>query len=223
MNPPLQSSDVKLQSSARRGLNPVRAVLDNGVVVLAKEARTTPAVAINLAVRAGSICDPPGGAGITWLLSRAIDRGTAKRTAVDIAEALDSRGITIQISLSRHLFNLVSICLAEDFDSVLALLGEIVMMPSLPDREIETRKGEVITAIRQDDDSPAVRANESLMALLYPDGHPYGRRTKGAIEVVESLTRDNLLTLHDSRFAPAELSVAIVGDVDSPRAHDVAD
>src|SRR5262245_21999456 len=182
-----QTADFKLQTSAQRGLNPSRVVLDNGVVVLAKEARTTPAVAINLAVRAGSICDPPGGAGTTWLLSRAIDRGTAKRTAVDIAEALDSRGISIQISLSRHLFNLVSICLAEDFEAVLALLGEIVMMPSLPDREIETRKGEVITAIRQDDDSPAVRASESLMALLYPDGHPYGRRTKGSIEFVESL------------------------------------
>jgi zinc protease len=196
--------------------------LDNGVVVLTKETRTTPAVAINVSVRAGSICDPVGIAGAIWLLSRAIDRGTAKRTAADIAEALDGRGITINISLSRHLFTLVCICLAEDFEAVLALLGEIVMMPSLPEREIETRKGEVITAIRQDDDSPAVRASESLMALLYPDGHPYGRRTKGSIEVVESLTRDALLELHDQRFAPAEVSVAIVGDVDSARAQDVA-
>src|SRR5262245_20063274 len=98
----LQTSDFKLQTSASRGLNPSRAVLDNGVVVLAKEARTTPAAAINVSVRAGSICDPPGGAGTTWLLSRVIDRGTAKRSAADIAEALDSRGITIAISLTRH-------------------------------------------------------------------------------------------------------------------------
>jgi zinc protease len=222
MNPRLQTSDVKAQASARRGLNPSRAILGNGTVVLAKEARTTPAVAINLAVRAGSICDPAGEAGTTWLLSRAIDRGTAKRSAADIAEALDSRGTTITIGLSRHLFTLVSICLAEDFETILALLGEIVMTPSLPAREVETRKGEVITAIRQDDDSPAVRATESLMALLYPDGHPYGRRTKGSIEFVESLTRDKLLALHDQRFAPTELSVAIVGDVDASRAHDVS-
>src|SRR5262249_52508746 len=102
-----------------------RAMLDNGVVVLTKETRTTPAVAINVSVRAGSICDPAGMPGTTWLLSRAIDRGTARRTAADIAEALDSRGITVNISLSRHLFTLVSICLAEDFEAVLALLGEI--------------------------------------------------------------------------------------------------
>jgi zinc protease len=197
-------------------------VLENGVVVLTKTTRTTPAVAINLAVRAGSACDPPAAAGTTWLLSRAIDRGTASRTAADIAEALDSRGITITIAVTRHLFSLICTCLAEDFEPVLALLGEIVMKPSLPDQEIETRKGEVVTAIRQDDDNPMVRASESLMGLLYPDGHPYGRPTKGSIEVVESLTRDHLRALHDRRFAPGELTAAIVGDVDPSRAHEVA-
>jgi predicted Zn-dependent peptidase len=53
------------------------------------------------------------------------------------------------------------------------------MSPSLPEEEIAVRKGEVITSIRQDDDNPAIRATEALMAALYPDGHPYGRRTKG--------------------------------------------
>ena len=41
---------------------------------------------------------------------------------------------------------------------MLALLGDIVMPPSLPERELATRKGEVITAIRQDEDNPAVAA-----------------------------------------------------------------
>jgi zinc protease len=204
------------------GLAPTRTMLDNGVVVLAKQTATTPAVAINLAIRAGSAADPPGAPGTTWLLSRVIDRGTASRTAADIAEALDSRGITITISVTRHFFSLVTTCLAEDFEAVLALLGEIVITPSLPDHEIVKRKGQVITSIRQDDDNPAVRATESLMALLYPDGHPYGRRTKGSIEIVETRSRDDLLSLHDERFAPTDLSAAIVGDVTPSHAHDVA-
>jgi len=220
--PTPQTSDFVLQTSRGHGLSPARVVLDNGVVVLAKHTTTTPAVAINLAIRAGSVSDPPDAPGTTWLLSRVIDRGTARRTAADIAEALDSRGITITIAVTRHLFSLVCTCLAEDFEAVLALLGEVVMTPSLPDREIETRKGEVITAIRQDDDNPAVRASESLMALLYPDGHPYGRRTKGSIEVVETLTRDRLMHLHDQRFAPTELSAAVVGDVNPSQVQEVA-
>jgi zinc protease len=211
-----------LQTSARSALNPARTVLDNGAVLLTKPTHTTPAVAISLSLRAGSIGDPAGLPGLTWLLSRAIDRGTATRSAADIAEALDSRGITLTITVTRHLFSLGCTCLAEDFEPVLTLLGDIVMSPSLPEEEIATRKGEVITSIRQDDDNPAIRATEALMGLLYPDGHPYGRRTKGSIDVVERLTREPLLRLHAERFAPSELTAVIVGDVEPARATDVA-
>src|SRR5262245_8670669 len=143
-----------------RGLNPSRAVLGNGVVVIAKQARMTPAVAINLAVRAGSAYDPAGAEGTTWLLSRVFDRGTRTRSAADVAEALDSRGITLTVQVTRHLFTATCTCLAEDFEPVLALIAEMVKSPSLPDTELATRKGEVVTSIRQDEDNPAVRASE---------------------------------------------------------------
>ncbi len=206
-------------------LAPTRTTLPNGVVILAKHTPTTPAVSINLAVNAGSIADPPDAVGATWLLSRMIDRGTmgaARRSANGIAEELDSRGITLTITVSRHLMSFVCTCLSEDFEPVLALLGDIVMSPSLPDEELETRKAEVVTAIRQDADNPAVRASEALMALLYPDGHPYGRPTKGSIDVVESMARRRVATVHSDRFAPNQLSVAVVGDVDARRIIDVA-
>ena len=216
----MRTSDVTI--GAARGLAPARMVLDNDVVVLAKQSTTIPAVSINLAVRAGSICDPPDAVGLTWLLSRVIDRGTLTRSAADVAEELDSRGITVTITVTRHLLSLVCTCLAEDFEAVLALLGDVVMRPLLPDEEIATRKREVITSIRQDDDNPLVRASEAVMALLYPDGHPYGRRTKGSVDVVEQITRERLVALHAERFAPSEVTVAIVGDVEVERARDVA-
>jgi len=201
-------------------LNPVRTTLDNGVTLLVKQATTTPAVAISFSMRAGSIVDPAGMPGQTWLLSRVIDRGTATRSAAGISEELDSRGITLTIIITRHLFSIGCRCLSEDFEAVLSLLADIVMSPSLPGDEIATRKGEIITSIRQDDDNPAIRASESLMALLYPDGHPYGRQTKGTIDLVEQFSRDQLLKLHADRFAPSELTLAIVGDVDPVHAGD---
>ena len=203
-------------------LNPVRTTLENGITVLAKKTSTTPSVAISLAIRAGSAYDPPGGPGITWLLSRVIDRGTITRSAADIAEDVDSRGITLNITVTRHLFTLVCTCLSEDFEPVLSLLGDILMNPSLPEAEIAICKGEVITAIRQDDDNPAVRATESLMALLYPGGHPYGRRTKGSLEIVEALAQADLARQHGARFAPSEVTAVLVGDVDATHARDVA-
>jgi zinc protease len=203
-------------------LNPSRTTLQNGAVLLIKQTTTTPAVAISLSLRAGSIADPPGLPGLTWLLSRVIDRGTASRSAANIAEELDSRGITLTILVTRHAFSLQCRCLAEDFEPVLTLLGDIVMSPSLPEDEIAVRRGEVITSIRQDEDNPAIRATEALMAALYPDGHPYGRRTKGSIDIVERLSREHLLDLHRERFAPSELTAIVVGDVEPSNATDVA-
>jgi zinc protease len=203
-------------------LNPLRTALPNGATLLAKTTTTTPAVTISLAMRAGSACDPPGLPGMTWLLSRVIDRGTATRSAADIAEELDSRGITLTIGVTRHLLSLVCTCLADDFEPVLALLGDILISPSVPEDELATRKREVITSIRQDDDSPAVRATEALMARLYPNEHPYGRRTKGSIAIVESLTREQLRHLHASRFAPSELTAVVVGDVERGRVAEAA-
>jgi zinc protease len=216
----LQTSDLRL--SPPRGLNPHRTVLENGVTLLVKQTQATPSVAISLAMRAGSACDQDGAQGTTWLLSRVIDRGTSTRSAAVIAEDLDSRGITVSVTLTRHSFTVLCTCLTDDFEPVLSLVGDLLMVPSLPEEEIATRKREVVTAIRQDEDNPAVRALESLMALLYPGGHPYGRRTKGSIEIVEALTRADLVRQHATRFAPSELTAVLVGDVDPTRARDVA-
>ena len=190
-------------------------------MLIAKRTRTTPAVTINIGIRAGSVCDPADASGAMYMLSKLIDRGTATRSADDIAEALDSRGISLGITVTRHLFSFICTCLADDFDEVMALLGDIIRHPSLPAAELANRKGEVLTMLRQDEDSPAVRATEALMELLYPAPHPYGRRSKGTAEVIETLTRDRLAALHAARFAPGEMTVVIVGDVDERQAESV--
>ena len=204
-------------------LSPSRTTLPNGVVVMAKETRAIPAVTINLSMRAGSICDPVDVPGAIYLMSRVLDRGTTRRSAGEIAEDLDTRGITLTIAVTRQVMSFVCTCLSEDFDEVMALLGDIVMLPSFPENEIATRKTEVVTSIRQDEDNPAVRAVESLMALLYPDQHPYGRRLKGTLDNVGDLTRDRLVDLHSKRFAPGGLTVVVVGDASVDRVTRIAE
>src|SRR5215470_7514302 len=96
-----------------RGLAPSRVRLPNGATIVAKETRKTPAVAINVAVRAGSICDSADALGATYVLSRVIDRGTSTRSAEAIAEDLDGRGVSLTVTVTRHLFSLVGTCLSE--------------------------------------------------------------------------------------------------------------
>jgi len=191
------------------GIAPARTRLPNGLVLLAKRTKTTPAVTINVAIRAGSVCDPVDTPGAMYLLSRFIDRGTLgamPRSADQIAEALDSRGISLGITVTRHLFSITCTCLADDFGDVMTLVADIIRTPSLPAQELETRKGEVLTMLRQDEDNPGVRATEALMELLYPAPHPYGRRAKGTAGVIDRLTRDRLSALHAARVAPAKSS-----------------
>lgn len=190
--------------------------------MIAKETRKTPAVTINLAVRAGSIADPASALGAMHLLSRVIDRGTSTRSASEIALALEDRGISLNTVVTRHLFTFTCTCLTADFEHVLTLLADILAAPTVPEAELEIRRGELVTALHQDEDNPAVRSVEALMAMLYGAEHPYGRRARGTIESVETITRDELLRLHAAHFVPRAVSLVVVGDVAADRALETA-
>jgi zinc protease len=200
------------------GLAPVRAVLDNGAVVLAKQSKVTPAVTIHAAVGAGSAFDSDVLAGIAHFVSKTIDRGTRTRSADQIADALDSRGVSLALNINRHVLSLICTCLEEDLEAVLEVIGDILIQPSFPPGEVATRRGEIVTMIRQDEDSPAAMANEALLAMLYGTSHPYGRRPRGSVASVEAIDRDALMAFHAARFAPSSLVLALVGDVEPARA-----
>ena len=168
-------------------------MLANGVIVLAKETRTTPAVTLHASVRAGTICDPPAAGRPGAFRCRASSiAARATRSADEIAEELDSRGVSLTVTVNRHVISLVCTCLAEDFDAVLALLADIVMHPPFPEAEVETRRGEIVTLIRQDEDNPASVAPERLMALLYGETASVRPPPRGTVESVERIGRPAL-------------------------------
>jgi len=201
----------------QRGLAPVRSILDGGIRVIAKHSGATPAVTIHASFEAGTVFDPSHNPGAAHFVSRTIDRGTTAHTADEIAERLDYRGVSLAVAVNRHALSLVCTCLVEDLDPILATIADIVMHPAFPDREVETRRGEIVTMIRQDEDNPAAMAAEGLLSLLYGPVHPYGRRPRGTVETVERISRSSLQAFHAARFAPASLSLVMVGDLDAQR------
>ena len=204
-----------------RGLNPTRRVLPNGLTVLVKETRTTPAVTIYAGFHAGSVYDPTDCPGAAHFVSKTIDRGTIPHTADQIAENFENRGAQLSVALNRHAMWLVCTCLSEDFEHVLALVGNVAMRPTFPEAEVETRRGEIVTLLRQDQDNPASVAMERLMRSLYGETHPYGRPMRGTLEAVERIGRSDLQQFHRRRFGPQVMSLALVGDLDAGRAVDV--
>lgn len=205
-----------------RGLRPVRARLDNGVVILAQESGTAPAVSINATFHAGSAHDPEHLPGVAYLARRVIDRGTAHRSAFEIANTVDDRGVSLRVSAARDTFSVSCDCLSEDLGDLLALIADIVREPLFPEEEVERRRLEAISSVRQDDDNPAVRAIDLLVESLYGPAHPYGRPFKGTIASLEAIDRYHLIDFHARHLRPASLRLAIVGDVPADAAVELA-
>jgi zinc protease len=200
-------------------LSAFRKTLPNGLTLIIQENSTIPAVSILTGVLAGGYEDEAGREGRAALTARTLDRGTATRTADEIADDLDGRGASVSVGAGRHTTTVVATCLSEDFDPVLSLVADLLQAPSFPDPDVATRRGEIITAIREDDDDPAAVSVNRLMEVLYA-GHPYARRVRGTMRSVETLQRDDLVAFHQGYFGPGSSVVVIVGDVEARRAAD---
>jgi zinc protease len=212
-----------LTPTSARGLSPVRQRLPNGAVMLTKETHVTRAVTISASLQAGSGYDPADRLGVSGFLCRVLDRGTETRSAEEIAGELDDRGVSLAIGTTRHVFTVSCTCLSEDLDAILALVADVIRRPSLPAGEIEKRRAEIVTALRQDEDNPAIVATEALMPLLYGTSHPYGRRAKGTMESVSAIEREDLVAFHRARFTPDSLCLVVVGAVDAPALGEAVD
>ena len=199
--------------SSRAGLAPVRVRLANGLTLLVQETRTQPSVSISAAVSAGSAADPAGGEGTAWLLSRLLDRGAGGRSAGETADLLDLCGVSPAVGVTRHTTTAACDCLAEDVDTVLELVCDMVRAPACPDDEVQLRRGQLVTRLRQDEDRPATRAVEAAMALLYGGAHPYGRRPRGTVDTVAGIGAVRLREFHAAHFVPERTTVVLVGDI----------
>jgi zinc protease len=195
------------------GLAPVREQLANGVTLIVAQTPTRPAVTISAAMAAGSLWDPSGAEGTAHLLSRVLDRAAGTRTADEMADVLNLYGVSPTITVSRHTTTVSCDCLAEDIHSVLGLVGDMLQAPACVDADVELCRGQVLTGLREDEDSPATRALEAVMPLLYGAQHLYGWATKGSPATVEPITPSPLLDFHAARFGPDRLTLVMVGDI----------
>lgn len=199
------------------GLQPRKHALDNGVTVIVKANHTTPAVSLLVGVRAGAYSDPADREGTAALCARVLDRGTITRPADVIADDLDGRGASLSVVAGRHQMAISATCLSDDFGSVLTLAADIARHPAFPDAEVNTRRADLITSIRQDEDNPAPMAVDAFNRALY-GSHPYARKVRGTVASVETIRRQDLVRFYQKGFQPGAVTVVVVGDVEEEAA-----
>jgi zinc protease len=198
-------------------LNPRRVRLDNGVTVIAKSNHTTPAVSMAVGVRTGAYFDPVDRDGTAALCARVLDRGSITRSADAIADDLDGRGASLSVAAGRHQMAVAATCLTEDFAAVLALAADVARHPRFADEEIETRRDNLITSIRQEEDNPAAMAADAFAKALYGT-HPYARKVRGTVAGIEAIRRQDLVRFHQKGYDPPAITVIVVGDVEEEAA-----
>ena len=82
---------------------------------------------------------------------------------------------------------------------------------------MSTRRADLITSIRQDEDNPAPMAVDAFARTLY-GSHPYARKVRGSAATVESIRRQDLVRFYQKGFLPHTVTVVVVGDVEEEAA-----
>jgi zinc protease len=201
-------------------LSPHRRVLANGVTVVVQANRLIPAVSLAIGVDAGAIADPVEAPGTAALTARVLDRGTETLDADAIADRIESRGASLSASAGRQQVIVSATALVEVFAAVLPVAAGVVRVPAFPSPDVITRRGELLTEIREAEDDPGATAVDALLGELYPDPHPFGRPLRGRTAAVAALTRQDLQGFHRRWFAPSATTVVAVGDIDPEAALD---
>jgi zinc protease len=194
--------------------NPYRFQLDNGLTVIIKENHAAPVAAIQVWVKAGSVYETDNEAGITHFIEHMIFKGSSRRGTGEIARAIEAVGgdINAYTSLDYTVYH-VAIG-SKFFDVGLDILSDAVLHSSFDPLEIEREKMVVLEEIRMRQDQPSVKLFEAVMAKAYTVS-PYRRPVIGFPETVQPLTRDSILAYMKKRYTPSNLTVVVVGDVET--------
>jgi zinc protease len=199
-----------------------RRELKNGIILLARENFSSPSVVISGYIPSGSLVDPQKKAGLADLAISALMRGTKSRSFQEIYESIESIGASLQIGASKHSISFFAKSLAEDLETLLTLIDDILRNPSFPEKQVGRLKAEKLTSLAIREQKTGARANLAFHELAYRD-HPYRLSTDGYLDTVADLTVEDLRTYHKTHVGPEGMVVSIVGGVESGKAMDAVE
>ena len=190
-----------------------RTTLDNGIRVVTEAIPHVRSVAIGFWYRAGSRDEPPEQNGISHLVEHLMFKGTARRTARQIAEIIDASGGQMNAYTGKDHTCYYARVLDAHVGLAVELLADMLRHSLLAPAEMEKEKGVVIEEIKMYEDSPDEVVHDLFAEAIF-DGHPLGRRVLGEEETVHRITRADVLRYIDWRYTANRLVVAAAGNLD---------
>ncbi|MFV0292794.1 MAG: M16 family metallopeptidase [Paracoccus sp. (in: a-proteobacteria)] len=187
--------------------------LPNGLRVITRNMPGLHSATLGLWVCAGGRDERAEQNGIAHFLEHMAFKGTARRSALQIAEEIEDVGGYINAYTSRDTTAYYARILKADTTLALDVLSDIVLNPSFDEHEIETERGVILQEIGQSLDTPDDIIFDWLQEAAYPD-QPFGRTILGPAERVSHFGCGDLSGFVAEYYGPDQMVLAAAGAVD---------
>jgi predicted Zn-dependent peptidase len=177
-------------------------------------------VSIGVWLARGSRHEPAEQSGIAHFVEHMLFKGTATRSAEDIAQTIDSIGGQMDAFTAKEYASYYIKVLDEHLPLAVEVLADIVMHPAFSEVDIGREKKVVLEEIKMVEDTPDDLVHE-LFTESFWQGHPLGRPILGTKETVEALTEEGLRRYFTSTYCAPNLIIAAVGNIDHAQVRDL--
>lgn len=194
-------------------------ILPSGQKVIIKEVRDNNIVKIDTWINTGSINEDEKTTGISHFLEHLFFKGTQKYPTGTMDKILDSKGAIVNAGTSKDFTHYYIQIPSKDFDLALELHADMLLNPMIPRKELERERPVVIEEISKTKDSPSNRLFDNIYKALYEkSNHPYKRNVIGNKEIIQNVTREEILDYYNKFYTPDAYTTVIVGDVNKEEA-----
>lgn len=190
--------------------------LANGMTIVTDRLDTVETVSLGVWVQAGSRFETAANNGVSHLLEHMAFKGTARRSARDIAEEIEAVGGHLNAFTSREITAFHATTLKDNVDVAIDIIGDILQNSVFDQQELEREREVVLQEIGQAFDTPDDIVFDHFQSTAFPE-QPLGRPVLGPPEIVASMTRDTLMGYMGTHYTPPRMIFAAAGKLD----HDV--
>ena len=187
--------------------------LSNGFRIVTEDMPRLKSASVGIWVTAGGRHERPEQNGIAHFLEHMAFKGTARRSALQIAEEIEDVGGYINAYTSKEMTAYYARVLSADVGLALDVISDIVLNPVFDPKEIEIERHVILQEIGQALDTPDDIIFDWLQEVSYPD-QPFGRTILGPSERVSAFTRNDLTGFVAEHYGPDQMILAAAGGVD---------
>jgi len=188
-----------------------RVVLDNGVQILTEDIPYVRSLALGVWIDTGSRDEPQDMAGISHFLEHLVFKGTPRRTARQIAEALDAVGGQLNAFTTKEFTCFYARVMDEYFDLAFDVLSDMIFNPLFKPEDIDRERNVIVEEIKMGEDTPDELVHDIFAKTIWQT-HPLGRSIIGNAQIIESLSREQITDYHQKSYTPANLIIAVAGN-----------